>query len=60
MRPFRVALSAGLRRLKRSHQRFRHHHDVPEVMMQVALVCGFLTAHPVNIWLINRGITEAM
>ncbi|ORE98135.1 DUF4396 domain-containing protein [Aurantimonas sp. 22II-16-19i] len=29
-------------------------------MMQIAMVCGFLTAYPVNIWPINRGVEEAM
>jgi hypothetical protein len=29
-------------------------------MMQVAMICGFVTAYPVNWWLIRRGIKEAM
>ena len=29
-------------------------------MMQVAMVCGFLTSYPVNWWLITRGIKEKM
>nr|WP_245198209.1 DUF4396 domain-containing protein [Jiella mangrovi] len=29
-------------------------------MMQIAMICGFLTAYPVNAWLIDRGIKEAM
>ncbi|MCE7027346.1 DUF4396 domain-containing protein [Jiella avicenniae] len=29
-------------------------------MMQIAMLCGFLTAYPVNIWLIDKGIKEAM
>lgn len=28
--------------------------------MQVAMICGFLTAYPVNWWLIRKGIKEAM
>lgn len=28
--------------------------------MQVGMILGFLTAYPVNAWLINRGIKEAM
>ncbi len=29
-------------------------------MMQLAMVCGFLTAYPMNWWLIRSGIKEAM
>ncbi|MGN6235765.1 DUF4396 domain-containing protein [Dyella sp.] len=29
-------------------------------MMQIAMLCGFLTAYPVNAWLLRRGIKEAM
>ncbi|NDW04253.1 DUF4396 domain-containing protein [Jiella pacifica] len=29
-------------------------------MMQIAMICGFLTAYPVNVWLIDKGIKEAM
>lgn len=29
-------------------------------MMQIAMLCGFATAYPVNAWLIARGIKEAM
>lgn len=29
-------------------------------LMQVAMIFGFLTAYPVNVWLIKRGIKEAM
>jgi hypothetical protein len=29
-------------------------------MMQIAMAAGFLTAYPVNWWLIRRGIKEAM
>ncbi len=29
-------------------------------MMQIAMVCGFVTAYPVNWWLIRVGIKEAM
>ncbi|MCK5930636.1 MAG: DUF4396 domain-containing protein [Fulvimarina manganoxydans] len=28
--------------------------------MQIAMICGFITAYPVNRWLIGRGIKEAM
>lgn len=28
--------------------------------MQVGMALGFLTTYPVNIWLIRRGIKEAM
>lgn len=30
------------------------------LMMQIGMVLGFLTTYPVNIWLIRRGIKEAM
>lgn len=29
-------------------------------MMQIAMICGFLTAYPVNWWLIRTGIKEKM
>jgi len=29
-------------------------------MMQIAMICGFVTSYPVNWWLIRRGIKEAM
>jgi hypothetical protein len=29
-------------------------------MMQIAMICGFLTSYPVNWWLIRRGIKEKM
>ncbi len=29
-------------------------------MMQIAMLCGFLTAYPVNWWLLKRGIKEVM
>jgi len=29
-------------------------------MMQIAMICGFLTACPVNWWLIRAGIKEKM
>jgi hypothetical protein len=29
-------------------------------MMQIAMLAGFVTAYPVNWWLIRRGIKEAM
>ena len=29
-------------------------------MMQIAMICGFLTSYPVNWWLIKSGIKERM
>ncbi|KAA9008284.1 DUF4396 domain-containing protein [Histidinibacterium aquaticum] len=29
-------------------------------MMQIAMICGFLTSYPVNWWLIRKGVKEAM
>jgi hypothetical protein len=29
-------------------------------MMQIAMICGFLTAYPVNWWLLRSGIKESM
>ena len=29
-------------------------------MMQIAMLAGFLTAYPINIWLVNKGIKEEM
>lgn len=29
-------------------------------MMQIAMVCGFVTAYPVNWWLLRRGVKEKM
>jgi hypothetical protein len=29
-------------------------------MMQIAMICGFATAYPVNAWLIRSGVKEAM
>lgn len=29
-------------------------------MMQIAMICGFLTAYPVNWWLIRKGVKEGM
>jgi hypothetical protein len=29
-------------------------------MMQIAMVCGFLTSYPVNWWLLRRGLKEKM
>jgi Sec-independent protein secretion pathway component TatC len=29
-------------------------------LMQIGMVLGFLTAYPVNVWLIRRGVKEAM
>ncbi|MDO9708777.1 DUF4396 domain-containing protein [Paracraurococcus lichenis] len=36
--------------------------DMPEFwfMMQIAMLCGFATAYPVNWWLVRQGIKEAM
>lgn len=30
------------------------------LMMQIAMVLGFLTSYPMNRWLIRRGLKEAM
>lgn len=30
------------------------------LLMQLGMVLGFATAYPVNVWLIRRGIKEAM
>ena len=30
------------------------------IMIQIAMLCGFATAWPVNAWLIRKGIKEAM
>ena len=30
------------------------------LLMQIGMILGFLTAYPVNVWLIRRGIKEAM
>jgi hypothetical protein len=29
-------------------------------MMQIAMICGFITAYPVNWWLIKAGVKEKM
>ena len=29
-------------------------------MMQIAMLCGFVTAYPVNWWLIRAGVKEKM
>lgn len=29
-------------------------------LMQIGMVLGFITAYPVNVWLLRRGIKEAM
>ncbi|HWC81729.1 MAG TPA: DUF4396 domain-containing protein [Pseudonocardiaceae bacterium] len=29
-------------------------------LMQIGMIAGFFTAWPVNVWLIRRGIKEAM
>jgi hypothetical protein len=29
-------------------------------MMQIAMFCGFITAYPVNRWLLRKNIKEAM
>jgi Domain of unknown function (DUF4396) len=33
---------------------------VSRFMMQIAVLAGFCTAHPVNAWLLAKGITERM
>jgi hypothetical protein len=30
------------------------------IMMQIAMLCGFLTSYPVNWWLLRSGIKEMM
>ena len=30
------------------------------LLMQIGMILGFATAYPVNVWLIRRGIKEAM
>jgi hypothetical protein len=41
-------------------------HELPKTtaafwfMMQIAMLLGFLTSYPVNVWLLRRGIKEAM
>ncbi len=44
---------------------FPHPHLTPFaprywLMMQIAMICGFFTAYPVNRWLIRSGLKEAM
>jgi hypothetical protein len=44
---------------------FRHPHLSPAhvaywLLMQIGMALGFLTAYPVNVWLVRRGIKEAM
>lgn len=36
--------------------------NMPEFwfMMQIAMICGFITAYPINWWLVKRGIKERM
>jgi hypothetical protein len=36
--------------------------DTPELwfMMQIAMLCGFATAYPVNWWLLKAGLKEKM
>ncbi len=36
------------------------HHAAYWLLMQIGMIVGFLTAYPVNVWLIRRGIKEAM
>lgn len=42
------------------------HHELPKsspmfwFMMQIAMACGFVTAYPVNWWLLRRGVKEKM
>lgn len=45
--------------------RLFHPHLIPTMplywfMMQIAMVIGFITAYPMNWWLINKGVKEAM
>ena len=41
-------------------------HEIPVTnpvfwfMMQIAMLCGFLTSYPVNIWLLQKGVKEKM
>jgi hypothetical protein len=41
-------------------------HEIPKTdpvfwfMMQIAMLCGFVTAYPVNGWLVRKGIKETM
>jgi hypothetical protein len=41
-------------------------HEIPKsnpvfwLMMQIAMIAGFLTSYPVNWWLIRKGIKETM
>ena len=37
------------------------HSDCPAywLLMQIGMLFGFVTAYPVNLWLIRRGIKEA-
>lgn len=44
---------------------FSHLHLTPDhaaywLLMQIGMILGFATAYPVNVWLIRRGIKEAM
>lgn len=44
---------------------FREPHLTPDhaaywLLMQIGMILGFATAYPVNVWLIRRGIKEAM
>lgn len=43
---------------------FRHELEPSEPvfwwMMQIGMLAGFATSYPVNLWLVNRGIKEAM
>jgi hypothetical protein len=44
---------------------FTHPHLHPDhaaywLLMQVGMILGFVTAYPVNVWLIRRGVKEAM
>ena len=42
------------------------HHELSKAspvfwfMMQIAMLCGFMTAYPVNWWLLRRGVKEKM
>ena len=35
-------------------------HSAYWLLMQVGMILGFITAYPVNVWLIRRGVKEAM
>lgn len=53
--------NGGLKRDARESNR-EPRADTPEFwfMMQIAMLCGFVTSYPVNWWLIRAGIKERM